>query len=163
MPVTLEGSCRCGAVCFSVESHAPQPYQLCYCSICRKTAGGGGFAINLSAVASTLKIKGKRSIGVYRAEIERDGHCETSTGERNFCRKCGTALWLYDPTWPELIHPFASAVDSPLPTPPARVHLMLRYKPDWVEPDFGPRDARFDEYPEQSIEEWHKSRGVWVD
>jgi hypothetical protein len=40
---------------------------------------------------------------------------------------------------------------------------MLRYKPDWVEPDFGPRDARFDEYPEQSIEEWHKSRGVWVD
>src|SRR5687767_2400542 len=107
MPVTLEGSCRCGAVCFSVESHAPQPYQLCYCSICRKTAGGGGFAINLSAVASTMKLKGKRSIGVYRAEIERDGHCETSTGERNFCRKCGTALWLYDPTWPELIHPFA--------------------------------------------------------
>jgi len=163
MPLTLEGGCRCGAVSFSVESQAPQPYQLCYCSICRKTAGGGGFAINLSAVASTLKIRGKRSIGVYRAEIERDGRCEISSGERNFCGKCGTALWLYDPTWPELVHPFASAIDTPLPAPPERVHLMLKYKPDWVEPDFGPGDARFQEYPEESIEDWHKSRGLWVD
>jgi hypothetical protein len=163
MPLTLEGSCRCGAVSFSVESHAPQPYQLCYCSICRKTAGGGGFALNLSAVASTLKIKGKRSLGVYRAEIERDGRCEISTAERNFCKKCGSPLWVYDPTWPELIHPFASAIDTSLPTPPERVHLMLRYKADWVDPDFGPRDTRFDEYPEQSIEDWHKTRGLWVD
>jgi hypothetical protein len=162
MPITLEGSCRCGAVKFSVESHAPQPYQLCYCSICRKTAGGGGFAINLSAVASTLRIKGKRALAIYRAELEQNGRCEVSTGERNFCRKCGTALWLYDPTWPELVHPFASAIDTPLPVPPERVHLMLKYKADWVVPDIGPRDARFEEYPEQSIEDWHKSRGLWI-
>ena len=51
MPVRLEGSCRCGAVRFAVASHTPQPYQLCYCSICRKTAGGGGYAINLMGVA----------------------------------------------------------------------------------------------------------------
>jgi len=37
MPMRLEGSCRCGAVKFSVDSHAPQP--CCYCTICRKTAG----------------------------------------------------------------------------------------------------------------------------
>ena len=42
---TLEGSCHCGAVRFSVKSHTPQPYMHCYCSICRKTAGGGGYAI----------------------------------------------------------------------------------------------------------------------
>jgi hypothetical protein len=47
MPITLEGSCRGGAVRFSVASHTPCPYQLCYCSICRKTVGGGGFAINI--------------------------------------------------------------------------------------------------------------------
>jgi hypothetical protein len=163
MPVTLGGSCRCGAVRFSVASHAPQPYQLCYCSICRKTAGGGGYAINLSAVADTLEKKGKRALGVYRAEIDRNGHCEKSTGERNFCKKCGSALWLYDPTWPELVHPFASAIDTPLPIPPERVHLMLRYKPDWVVPDIGPRDRTFDEYPEASIEDWHRERGLWID
>ena len=41
--VTLEGSCHCGAVHFTVRSHTPQPYMHCYCSICRKTAGGGGY------------------------------------------------------------------------------------------------------------------------
>ena len=163
MPLNLEGSCRCGAVSFSVDSHAPYPYQLCYCSICRKTAGGGGYAINLHGDATTLKIKGKRAIGLYRAEIESDGHCETSSAERNFCKRCASALWVHDPGWPDLIHPFASAIDTRLPVPPERVHLMLRYKADWVVPDIGPNDRSFDEYPEQSIEDWHRSRGLWID
>ncbi len=162
MPRRLEGSCRCGAVSFAVDSHAPYPYQLCYCSICRKTAGGGGYAINLHGDSATLKTKGKRAIGIYRAEIESDGRCETSSGERNFCKRCATALWLYDPTWPKLIHPFASAIDTTLPVPPERVHLMLRYKAEWVVPDIGPNDRSFEEYPDQSIEDWHKSRNLWI-
>jgi len=85
MPVTLKGSCRCGAVHFTCKSHTPVPYQRCYCSICRKTAGGGGYAINLGANAKTLKIKStKRSLRVFRAEIRQDGgSCELSTAERN--------------------------------------------------------------------------------
>ena len=111
-------------------SHTPYPYQLCYCSICRKTAGGGGFAINIMGDVRTLKVKGRRSVGIYRATIcdDEGGNCAVSTGERNFCRKCATALWLFDPEWPDLMHPFASAVDTPLPVPPVRTHLMLRYK-----------------------------------
>lgn len=163
MPMHLKGSCRCGAVRFEVDSHTPAPYQLCYCSICRKTAGGGGFAINLGAVAATLKVKGRRALGVYSAEIEDDGgNCEVSTGERNFCKKCGSALWLFDPTWPDLVHPFASAIDTPLPVPPSKVHLMLRYKADWVEPQIGKGDQRFEEYPELSIADWHRKHKVWV-
>lgn len=85
MPLLLKGSCRCRAVRFEVESHTPAPYQLCYCSICRKQQGGGGYVINLGAVSDALKITGKRHLGVYRAEIEDDEHphCEVSTGERN--------------------------------------------------------------------------------
>jgi len=165
MPLLLKGSCRCNAVRFEVESHTPVPFMLCYCSICRKQQGGGGFAINLGADYETLNIRGKRSLGVYRAEIEDDEHphCEVSTGERNFCRKCGSALWLYDPTWPELVHPFASAIDSDLPTPPEKVHLMLKYKANWVEPEIGKRDKVFDVYPEESIADWHKRTGMWVE
>ena len=37
------------------------------------------------------------------------GGDQISTGERNFCKHCGTALWLYDPTWPDLVHPHAGA------------------------------------------------------
>ncbi|UCI23746.1 GFA family protein [Mesorhizobium sp. B2-8-5] len=165
MPVLLKGSCRCGAVRFEVESHTPVPFMLCYCSICRKQQGGGGFAINLGADCETLDIRGKRNLAVYRAEIEDDEHphCEVSTGERNFCRKCGAALWLYDPTWPDLVHPFASAIDSDLPTPPEKVHLMLKYKANWVEPVVGKKDKVFDVYPEESIADWHKRTGMWVD
>ena len=39
----LEGSCHCGAVKFTVVSHTPVPFQYCYCSICRKANGGGGY------------------------------------------------------------------------------------------------------------------------
>ena len=164
MTLRLEGSCRCGAVRFAVETHTPQPYQLCYCSVCRKTAGGGGFAINIMGDAATLDVKGRAAIGVYRAEIaDDDGRCRTSEGQRHLCRSCGSALWLFDPRWPDLVHPFASAIDTDLPVPPERVHLMLRFKAAWVEPVLGPHDTVFDEYPEQSIEDWHRSRGLWLD
>ena len=165
MTVTLKGSCRCGAVRFSVESHTPQPYQLCYCSICRKTAGGGGFAINIMGVAESLEVKGRKAIGAYRAKIcDDDGkNCETSTGQRNFCRRCASALWLFDESWPELVHPFASVIDTPLPAPPLRTHLMLRYKANWVKPVIGRKDLTFDLYPEDSIEAWHKRHGLWIE
>ncbi|MFN3765165.1 MAG: GFA family protein [Aliihoeflea sp.] len=165
MPMRLEGSCRCGGVRFAVASHTPAPYQLCYCSICRKQQGGGGFAINLGAMAHTLEVQGRDRTGVYHAQIEDDEHphCRTSTGERTFCRGCGSALWLYDPTWPELIHPFASAIDSNLPKPHARVHLMLKYKASWIEPEIREGDQCFDLYPELSIADWHKKHGMWVD
>jgi hypothetical protein len=61
------------------------------------------------------------------------------------------------------VHPFASAIDSKLPKPPSKVHLMLKFKPSWVKPDFAPRDARFQTYPKLSIEDWHRKRGLWSD
>ena len=163
MPMDLEGGCRCGAVSFRLESHTPHPYQRCYCTICRKTAGGGGYAINIMGDAATMRIEGRDAIGVYRAEIDRGGACETSSGRRHYCTKCATALWLSDPAWPDLVHPFASAIDTDLPAPPESTHLMLRFKASWVVPQIGPRDLCFEEYPEESIEDWHRSRGLWID
>ena len=81
MPMRLEGSCRCGAISFSVDSHTPYPYQRCYCSICRKSAGGGGYAINIIGLADTLKVKGKRALGVWNAPIE--GH--KGSADRHYC------------------------------------------------------------------------------
>ena len=152
----LDGSCHCGAVHFSVTAYAPVPYMRCYCSICRKTAGGGGYAINLGAKADTLRVKGKHSIRKFHARV--DG--EESPAERSFCRHCGTALWLWDPRWPELIHPLASAIDTPLPEPPEAVHIMLGSKANWVRVDARPGEERDDSYPAASLEEWHRARGL---
>jgi len=162
MTQRLDGSCHCGAVRFTVQSHAPVPYQRCYCSICRKTAGGGGYAINLSARADSLVVEGREALAVYRAEITDDtGPCHLSSAERHFCARCGSHLWLYDPTWPELIHPLASAIDTPLPPAPDHTHLMLDFKPDWVPLGAGRDDLTFARYPEASIEDWHRAHGLW--
>jgi len=163
MPVKLNGSCRCGSVTFSVESHTPYPYQLCYCSICRKTAGGGGFAINLMGTAESLSVKNNKTIRIYSAEFSDHGVLKQGTGRRHFCSQCGSALWLFDPEWPDLVHPFASAIDTNLAVPPSRVHLMLQYKASWVQPVIGTQDECFDEYPKESIEDWHRKRGLWID
>ncbi len=154
----LEGSCHCGAVRFSVDSSEPVPYLRCYCTICRKTAGGGGYAINLGADAASLEVKGEDNLSIYRVSpAEHEGGLRE--GRRHFCKACGSALWVYDPRWPELVHPFASAIDTPLPVPPETVHIMIASKADWVTAETGPGHHQFDEYPEESLADWHRRRG----
>jgi hypothetical protein len=158
----LQGSCHCGAVCFKLRSAHPYPFNLCYCSICRKTAGAGGYAINLSGDSNTMEVDGREHIKVYQAKIRNDdtGELRQSSAERSFCGLCGSALWLWDPRWPELVHPLASAIDSELPVPPERTHLMLDSKASWVAVRADPQDKQFGEYPEESIADWHERLGL---
>ena len=158
----LKGSCHCRTVTFSVESSHPYPFNLCYCSICRKTAGGGGFAINLSGRFETLDVRGSEHIRVYQARIRdsETGEEHVSPGERSFCGNCGSALWVWDPRWSELVHPFASAIDTELPIPPERTHLMLDFKASWVPVHKGPDDKTFGTYPDESIAAWHERLGL---
>jgi hypothetical protein len=143
----LKGSCHCGAVRFSVRSETPYPYMWCYCSICRKTAGGGGYAINIMGRADSLKVKGRTR--AYRAK--REG------GERHFCPKCASALWIWDRRWSEWIYPFASAIDTKLPLPPQNQYIFLASKANWAQvPKKRKGDRRFREYPAQSIIDWHR-------
>lgn len=158
----LDGSCHCSAVTFSVQSKYPYPFNRCYCSVCRKIAGGGGYAINLSADNKTLTVEGKENLSVYQVKIKESdsGKSVLSPARRSFCKHCGTALWVWDPRWPELLHPFASAIDSELPVPPERTHLMLGSKASWVEPRTGEPDQQFQEYPNESIAAWHERLGL---
>ena len=142
----LDGSCHCRAVRFSLESRHPVPYQLCYCSICRKTQGGGGYAINLAGDATTLEVEGRSHTRRYHATLRAEGEPDRhSEAERVFCGTCGSALWLFDKQWPELIHPFASAIDTDLPVALEHTHLMLGSKANWVEPVIRRKDQSFDE------------------
>jgi hypothetical protein len=161
----LEGSCHCQAVRFSLRSRHPYPFNLCYCSICRKTAGGGGFAINLGGDHASMQVTGREQLRIYRARMGEgaDGQPIESPAERHFCGRCGSALWLWDPRWPELVHPHASAIDTPLPIPPERTHLLLGSKASWVVPAIGPRDQQFEDYPDESISEWHERLGLVSD
>jgi hypothetical protein len=158
----LQGSCHCGKVRFRLRSAHPYPYQRCYCSICRKTQGGGGCAINLGGDMTTLKVTGRPHLKVYQARLKPPGaaRARRSPAQRHFCGACGSALWLWDPRWPELVHPFASAIDTPLPEPPETTHIMLGSKAGWVAVAAGPKDRRHRDYPRESIAEWHERLGL---
>lgn len=158
----LQGSCHCGSVSFTLRSRHPCPFMLCYCSICRKTGGSGGFGINVGGEFKTLKVKGRKNIGIYRARLAdtKTGKTRKSEARRHFCKQCGSPLWIWDPRWPKLVHPHASAIDTPLPAPPERTHLMLGSKANWVEPRAGARDKKFDGYPNESIATWHERVGL---
>ena len=158
----LEGSCHCGAVSFELESSSPVPFMHCHCSICRKTAGSGGYAINLGGDATTLKVRGRRHLGVYHALLREPGRRATrSKAGRHFCLKCGSPLWLWDPRWPELVHPHASAIDTELPKPPEVFEIGLAWAPAWVDVPHGPGHVHVDEMPSESLEAWHKRHGLW--
>jgi hypothetical protein len=161
----LQGSCACGAVRFRVSSREPYPFNQCYCGLCRKTAGSGGYAINLKGDTDTLVVEGRDRVRVFRARIRNpeDAHAALSPARRHFCGECGTPLWVWDPRWPEMLHPYAGAIDTPLPVPPERTHLMLDFKPAWVEPCIGARDRQHPRYPQESIEDWHARLGLFRD
>ena len=158
----VEGSCHCSKVKFTVESAEPVPFMRCYCSICRKTAGAGGYAINIGAVARSMKVTGKRYLRIYRAQLPNNGGAEThlSSARRYFCAQCGSALWAWDPTWPELVHPHASAIDTPLPVPPENVHCLIDSKAPWVRIEGRLDDPCFENYPSMSLAQWHQRKGL---
>lgn len=159
----LRGSCHCGGVEFEVRSRTPYPYQKCYCSICRKVAGGGGCAINIMASREGATIEGRRFLRSYQIPAHRtagDKDEGMSPSRRYFCSRCGSALWNEHPSLPERLYPFASAIDSALPEPPAWTHIMLGSKASWVEVPEGEGHRHFEAYPDESIEEWHRRHGL---
>ena len=164
----LEGSCHCGAVSFSVEAGEPVPFMRCYCGICRKTAGGGGCAINLGADYRTLKVKGREHLSIYRVRLDRTEYGKDEPGarrkkskvDRAFCSRCGSGLWVYSPHYPELVHPFASAIDTPLPKAPETNHILRDYAPDWIDVPRGKHHHHFPRYPDESLAAWHERHGL---
>ncbi|KAJ7720850.1 Mss4-like protein [Mycena maculata] len=162
--VLLKGSCHCGAVKFTVRSSTPVPYQLCFCSICRKVGGVGG-SINLGGYYETLNLdeNSEEFISKYSPVLDRGTPEERiATSERNFCSKCSAMLWLHDPTWPDLVHPFASAIDSPLQVPKKLVCVKMVDKPEYVRLPDGAKEV-YANYGQFSLEDWHKKNNLFVD
>jgi len=150
----LEGSCQCGKVQFTVDSETPFPFMFCYCSICRKTTGGP-CGCNIMGIRKSLAIKGRRYLKSYHAVMREKGkRPRRSKAERWFCGACGTHLYLLDDEWPDGVWPNAGAIDTPLPEPHERVHIMLKDKPKWV-PQVS-QGRRYPKYPDFSIAEWHE-------
>jgi len=147
----LAGSCFCGTVRFTVESRTPYPYRRCYCTRCRKTAGGTGAAANVLAQASTLAVDGAEALTEYPAP---------DATRTRFCSRCGSALYLTLDAAPDFVYPFASAIDTPLPDPPERVHVLTVEAPAWARPPSSPSDLAVERNTRESIADWHRRHGL---
>src|SRR3546814_1414508 len=135
---------------------------LCDGASCRKRASGGGYGIDHSGGAATLAVHGKGHLSVYHARGPAGDPSGVSPAERHFCKHGGSALYLYDSRWPELVHPLASAIDTPLPPAPESVYIMLESKPAWVKlPAEAKRADCYAEYPEESLADWHRRHGLF--
>ena len=89
-----------------------------------------------------MKVRGERHLDRYHALIR------------------GSALRLWDPSWPELVYPHASAIDTPLPKPKVVVEAALAYAPAWVDMPKGSGHVPSQEWPAESLEEWHERHGL---
>jgi hypothetical protein len=112
-----------------------------------------------------MEVQGQEYVKTYAVETPdpKTGALHASSNVRSFCGECGTHLWCHDKNWAHWVYPYASAIDTKLPTPPHCVHIMLKSKAAWVEPAVGVNDQQFDEYPDLGIEEWHKKNGCYVE
>ncbi|CAO3657476.1 unnamed protein product [Mucor hiemalis] len=160
----LKGSCHCEKVSFKVLSHTPAPFMYCYCSICRKCQGGGGYAINIMGKYDTLEIlTGKEHLKGYQALRDKEKN-ELGGNIRYFCTECGSHLYAYDKKYKEFVYPFASAIDTPLPkvNPQSEAyHIMQKSKANWVSVPSSAQHT-FNEYPDCSLEEWHKANNHFI-
>ena len=140
----IEGSCHCGRVAFEMETKYVYPLMWCYCGRCRKTNGSPVSAYVKGKKADLGIRRGKDSIRLYRIE----------TSERFFCGECGSSLYAFDARWPEDCWPNAAAIDTPLPSTPEVVHIFVGSKIPWF--TIHTPGPQFDEYPELSIEDYHR-------
>lgn len=95
------GGCHCGLVRYAVLA-APLSVQHCHCSQCRK-----GFA-TLSAQGavvqrSNVEIIGESHLNVYRT---------SASFEYRFCRTCGSRLFAYEDSEPDLMYFMPATLDG---------------------------------------------------
>ncbi|KAI7851757.1 Mss4-like protein [Circinella umbellata] len=162
----LKGSCHCEKVKISFISHTPSPFLRCYCSICRKCQGGGGYAINIMGVKDSLKVEGSEFVKEYRALRDKKSG-ELCGNKRYFCGECGSHLYAYCEEYADSIYPMACAIDTPLPFVEYKdiYHIMLNKdsKANWViAPEMNPEKHAFSDYPDVSLEDWHKKNNRYV-
>jgi len=89
-------TCACGSTTLSVNGE-PEIYGICHCSDCKRRTGS---AFGMSAYfpkTEVTRLKGETLVySFHHSALDHDQ-------ERHFCKNCGTTLFWYISTLPELI------------------------------------------------------------
>lgn len=102
--------------------------------------------------AKSMQVEGREHLKMYQPVGERL--------KSYFCAYCGSHLYIFLPDWPQWIYPFASAIDTPLPTPPEIFHVLLDEAAHWIEVADGENHHHFGQNTDESIGMWHRRLGL---
>jgi hypothetical protein len=87
----VDGRCHCGEITFEAEVD-PRAAGMCHCSDCQMLTGSA-FRANISAPASTFKLRGQPTIYIKTADSgNKRAHA--------FCGRCGTPVYACAPVDP---------------------------------------------------------------
>jgi hypothetical protein len=125
------GSCLCGAIQYRLGAE-PQPIEVCYCGMCRKSSGGP-LATNAPVSAASFELtRGADVLAGY----------ESSPGEtRYFCRRCGSPLYSQHADRPQTLRIRAGTINEPLQARPAASYYTASKCNWWEINDSLPRFA----------------------
>jgi hypothetical protein len=118
--MVFEGSCLCGGVRYKLTAE-PGEFGYCHCASCRK-ASGSAHAANAPVDRSHFHFVGSR-------ELVRE--FASSPGKlRAFCSHCGSPLYAYLASTPDVLRIRLGSLDTPFHRQP-QAHTWVSEKAAW--------------------------------
>jgi hypothetical protein len=116
----LTGGCNCGAVRFELDER-PQRAIYCHCTRCQRRSGTAASASAFTPPGSVRVVSGQEHVGAWKP---------AGGFEKEFCRECGSALFVRDPDTGEIAGVRMGAFDDdPGVRPGARQYVA--YAAQW--------------------------------
>ena len=133
---TLNGSCLCGAVSYSV-SQQPSQFYFCHCKQCQKVTGSS-FAANLIAEVDSIR-------WVSGQELLTHFDHPSRAFSKTFCSLCGSGVPHVNKskTKTSLVIPAGSLDEMPVIEPTA--NLFVSETPEWLATGLSAK--KFNAYP----------------
>jgi hypothetical protein len=116
----LTGGCNCGAVRFEL-SEAPPRAIYCHCTRCQRRSGAAASPSAFTPPGSVGVVSGQEHVGAWKPA---DGF------EKEFCRECGSALFVRDPASGAIVGVRMGAFDDDPGVRPG-AHQYVAYAAPW--------------------------------
>ena len=101
-----EGGCLCGGIRFAVKA-PPLRVTICHCRFCQRATGSAFLVEPIFAKADFSVTTGQPAL--YRQASAGSG----KTVEINFCKTCGTKLYLAFERFPDIVGIYGGTFDDP--------------------------------------------------
>ena len=118
---TVSGSCKCGAVSYSVESDIRQVVN-CHCNTCRKM-NGSAFSSYAVVPQKYFSLSGQENVAEFQIAEGMLKHC---------CKKCGTPVYNLNSRYPKYCMIYLGSLENSASLVPSR-NIYCESMLDWVE------------------------------